>query len=448
MIRRHFSKLGMTLIELMVAMALGVVLIGIMVSVWTTSQKIMSRTTDNIAIFQNLRTVLDTIEKDVSNVVRTTDMEFFDDKNGNSHYDLIPTIADAEEIPSLRDNELFYIDTDSTGAGSPDPALPDGLGRDLNAVPYFFAATLVRHSNYPKVVGWDNDEDVSSNNGHRRDEFYFRTFSLIGGESRPVMVHYRLRIPEQNPQRPTLLRTITFIDRSTDTPIASPPRVDELADGVTDLEFAMFYKESRIHDRGQYLDAKQLRQVDSVTNKAAVPGLEQQFNATACSLVYSGDAFIENTRENGIWLRPADEKIQFGAVRPGDRFYLYDAEDDDGTANNTALAADFGRKFLTVEQIIALQPSGGTLGDTVSKIFIKFVEPIDFSVLGTGLGGEPTETVTEFGESDKKRTIYQQFKVKFRVGFLPGAFRVQFKYRDFRARRLKPFTRVIRVLGS
>ncbi|MDF1666805.1 MAG: hypothetical protein P1V97_33955 [Planctomycetota bacterium] len=409
----------------------------------------MSSTTDNILVYQNLRTVLDTIERDIANVVRTTDMEFFEDKNGNGHYDLSNVPDDAEEIVGLRGNELFYVDTKpDAGAGAPDSSLPDGLSRDLNAVPYFYAPTLVRHSNYDGVVGWDNEADNSLIDGHRRDEFYFRTFTLIRGESRPVMVHYRLRIPDNNPQRPTLLRTVSFINRSTDTPFAEPPRIDELADGITDLEFEMFYKESRIHDRGQFLDAKQLRAVDSgPPPKAVVPGLENQFNATAVSLYYTGDAIIENTRENGVWLRPEDTNFQFGAVRPGDRFYLYDAEDDDGNGNDTELAAQFGRKFLTIEQIIALQPTGNTLGSGESKIFIKFVETIDFSVLA-GLAGEATTTVTEFSEPDKKRTIYQSFKVKFRVGFLPGAFKVKFKYRDFRARRLKPFSRVIRVLGS
>lgn len=447
MIRRRFTVKAMTLVELSVSLALGIVLIGIMVSVWTTSQKIMSGTTDNILVYQNLRTVLDTIERDIANVVRTTDMEFFNDKNGNGHYDLTTVPADAEEIPGLRGNELFFVDSSSVGAGAPDSALPDGLARDLNTVPYFYAPTLYRPSNYPKVPNWDSDADPTVQSGHRRDEFYFRTFALIRGESRPVMVHYRLRVPDANPQRPTLLRTVSFINRSTNTPVAEPPRVDELADGITDLEFAMFYKESRIFDRGQFLDAKQLRVVDTVSNRAVVPGLEQQFNSTAVSLYYTGSAIIENTRENGVWLRPEDVKIQFGAVRPGDRFYLFDAEDDDGNGNDTDLANQFGRKFLTIEQIIALQPTGNSLGSGESKIFIKFVEPIDFSVL-SGLSGEATTTVTEFSEPDKRRTIFQSFRVKFRVGFLPGAFRVQFKYRDFRARRLKPFSRVIRVLGS
>jgi hypothetical protein len=446
MVRRNLAKLAMTLVELAVSLALGIVLIGIMVTVWTTSQKIMARTTDNIAIYQNLRTVLDTIERDIANVVRTTDMEFFDDRNGNSHYDFTSVPANAEEIAGLRGNELFYVDTGAVGAGAPNGLLPDGLGRDLNSVPYFFAPTIFKPTNYPIVSGWDDSTDPSIASGHRRDEFYFRTFALIKGESRPVMIHYRLRIPENNPQRPTLLRTVSYIDRSGNTPIAAPPRVDELADGITDLEFAIFYKESRIFDRGQFLDAQNLREVNPVTQRAAVPGLENQFNTRAVSLYYTGTAIVENTRENGVWMRPEDVKIQFGAVRPGDRFYLYDAQDDDGNGNNTTLAGEFGRKFLTVEQIIALQQSGDNLGSEGSLVFIKFVEPIDFSVL-SGLSGEPTTIKTEFN-GEKKRTIYQSFRVNFRVGFLPGGFRVQFKYRDFRGRRLIPFSRQIRVLGS
>jgi len=415
--RRRFH--GMTLVELMVSLALGVILIGIMVSVWGTSQKIMTRTTDKIAVYQNLRYVLDTIEKDVANVVRTTDMEFFEDKNKSGHYEA----GASEEFKDLRYTDMFFKES----------------GGDLSSEKYFFAPLLYRPANYPRVDGFDNEKVTS----HRRDEFYFRTYALIDGESRSCLVHYRLHVSDAAPQRPTLLRRVSFIDRSGTKPKVVP-RETELADSITDLEFDMFYKESRINDRGHFFDAKDAR--------ANITELSSQFGPTAISLYYSGTGSnrgkMEWTKENGIWLRPSDtnSNFQFGAVRPGDRFLLFDAKDDEG--DNGKLKNLFGRRYVTVEQIVALQPTGESLGAANSKIFLKFVEPIDFIALAPALLPETPTTVTEFGEADKKRRIFQSFDVAYRVAFLPGAFRVRFKYRDVRNRRLVPFERVIRVLNS
>lgn len=448
------TRRAMTLIELMVSLALGVILIGIMVQVWTTSQQIMSRTTDQIAVYQNLRNILDIIERDIANVVKTTDMEFFDDKSGNGHYDLA-TGSNAEELPELfaaRNgtppagvlhpfaNQNMFGDQGSGGLNL--PSAPDGNGKNLNSVPYFYAPVLYRPASYPAVPVFD-DPTVTS---HRQDEFYFRTFANVDQQSQPVLVHYRLFVPQNSPQRPTLVRRLIWIDQRSSTDTVRE-RIDELAEGITDLEFAMFYKESRIHDKGIFLDAKEARNVNS-DGDANIPGLDQQYNATAVSLVYAGDAIIERTAENGVWLRPDDPKIQFGSVRPGDRFLLTEATDDDSIPGTANLGDLFGERFVTVESIIALQPSTSGLGSNQSKVFVKFVEPIDFFPLNPGLGTETTTSVTEFGEADKTRTIFQSFQVKFRVGFLPGAFRVRFRYRDFRARRLVPFERVVRVLNS
>lgn len=438
----------MTLIELMVSISLGVILIGIMVFVWTTSQQVMSRTTDKIAVYQNLRNILDIVEKDVANVVRTTDMEFFNDRNNNAHYDFTNTPGSEEEYPTLRGNDDFFVDPAPADAVQ-DASLPDGGGQDLNLVSYFYAPTLYRPTNYGPVANFDPapvDGDPESVISHRRDEFYFRTFALVDGESRPTMIHYRLNVPDGAQQRPTLTRRVTYVDNTVNPPVPVPPRVDELAEGITDLEFYVFYKESRIFDRGQFLDARGMRAINTSVdpNRPFIPGLEAQYNAPAVSLYYSGDAIIERSAENGIWLRPVDENIQFGAVRPGDRFYLYDAVDDDNQPG-VGLDTQFGTKFLTVSQIIALQSDSDTLGSNSSKVFIKFVEPIDFSRLTVGLGSEVNQNITDYGRT---RKVFQSFQCKFRVGFLPGAFKVRFKYRDFRDRRLIPFERVVRVLNS
>lgn len=454
---RALTRRAYTLIELLVSLALGVILIAIMVFVWDTSQRIVADTTDKVEIYQRLRSILDIFERDIANVVRTHDMEFFVDKSGNRHYDLVTTPGSEEEFPqAVRGADWFYQDPNASNISG---ALPDGLPANLNGVPYFYAPVLYSPTEYPNVPEFDIDPTDT----HRRDEFYFRSFSLINGESQPVMIHYSLRLSPTNPERPTLMRRISYVNRSTGAP-QIVRREDELADGVCDLEFAMFYKESRIFDRGQFLDGRQARSIDTTVtpNRPIIPGLEAQFNSAAVSLFYSGSGIIERTREYGVIMRPidADNAFQYGAVRPGDKVFLFDAEDDHNrtnppygddtsTADEPLLKARFGQREFTIEQLIALQTTAGpvVLGANDSRIFIKFAEEIDFQNLTAPLLGEPPENNKDAG-TGYERDVYQDFRVGYRIGFLPGAFRVRFKYRDFRKRRIIPFERVVRVLGS
>lgn len=451
----RLNRRAVTLIELMVSLALGAILIGVIVFVWTTSQKIVSRTTDKIVIYQNIRNILDTMEKDISNVVRTSDVEFFTDVNGNGFYDQSTTspeeygplrarVGSSPDALFLAPNSVDAADPKPT-AGANDSSKPD-TGGDLNSVPYFFAPVLYSPPLYPGVPNFDPPELLQPNAGHRRDEFYFRSFAVVEGRSRPVLSHYRLRVPANFPQRPTLIRNLAWIDYRQNPP-RPVNRRDDLAEGVADLEFDMFYKESRIFDHGQFIDAFEARQVTA--GRAAIPGLDNQFNQTAIQLCYFGNGMIENTRENGVWFRAMDDDVQFGAVRPGDKLLLFGATDEpgDGSINNAALGTAFGTRSLTIEQIIAVQPLGGGFGSNESRIFIKFKEALDIEALLPALGGENIIYEQPFG-AESRRTIFQQFQIQYRLGFLPGAFRIRLKYRDFRERRLIPFERIVRVLGS
>jgi uncharacterized protein (TIGR02599 family) len=85
-LRKSRSR-ALTLIEVLVSVSLGTILIGIITFVWMQSSRIVSETVERLEIYQSLRTVLDTVERDLSNASRTVDMEFFDDKDGNGRFD-------------------------------------------------------------------------------------------------------------------------------------------------------------------------------------------------------------------------------------------------------------------------------------------------------------------------------------------------------------------------
>src|SRR4051794_398906 len=89
MIRSRRGR-GLTLVELMVAMALMTVLTGTIIFIFSQAQMIYSQVDAKVKVYQYARTALDTMERDLANVVHTTDMDFFTDGVGgakNGHFD-------------------------------------------------------------------------------------------------------------------------------------------------------------------------------------------------------------------------------------------------------------------------------------------------------------------------------------------------------------------------
>src|SRR5688500_6949528 len=72
-------RLGFTLVELMVAMALMMILTGSVVFIFIQAQKIFSTVDARVQVYQYSRYAFDQMERDLANVVRSSDMEFFDD---------------------------------------------------------------------------------------------------------------------------------------------------------------------------------------------------------------------------------------------------------------------------------------------------------------------------------------------------------------------------------
>src|SRR4051812_8260346 len=84
---RHSRRSGLTLIELLVAMALMTVLTGTIVFIFTQAQTIFTQVDAKVQVYQYARSAFDQMERDLANVVQTSDMDFYQDVNKNGHYD-------------------------------------------------------------------------------------------------------------------------------------------------------------------------------------------------------------------------------------------------------------------------------------------------------------------------------------------------------------------------
>jgi prepilin-type N-terminal cleavage/methylation domain-containing protein len=84
-----YRNTGVTLIELLVAIALMIILTGSISYVFITSRSVFSQSEATIQVYQNARNAFDIIEREVSIAVKTHDMDYFIDEasTANGHFD-------------------------------------------------------------------------------------------------------------------------------------------------------------------------------------------------------------------------------------------------------------------------------------------------------------------------------------------------------------------------
>jgi len=268
---RKNSK-ALTLVELLVAVGLGVILISVITFVWLQSNRIFTTTLHRLEAYQRLRTVLDIMERDLANTNRTVDMEFYIDKNGNGHYDgggppdeepLIGPVATgspAEVFPSSGGYDgAFRAPSDpndpvflaSAAEFQEDTTPANGNNAGFSRWPYFYAPVIFSPPPYRIEV------DVYTDVRHYwRDEIYVRTFAMVDGVNRPAMVHYRLFHGVDG--RSSLRRRIWYLngdgaiilptsgsDRPTD-------RVSMLVSDIADLKVGFYFKKTPTEGDGYW----------------------------------------------------------------------------------------------------------------------------------------------------------------------------------------------------
>lgn len=253
---------GLTLVELLVSVALGTILIGVITFIWLQSTKIFSSTVNNLECYQRLRTTVDQIERDIANAERTVDMEFFKDAGGlNGHYDAAtekvlghgPTGAGGAATPA--DSFRKIVDPNDPVAKLPGTSdrtefYEGGNGSNANFSTrnYFYAPTLFSPPPYP-ITG----AEYLEKRHYWRDELYLRTVAFargIDGATVPALVHYRLVQPVANQSTSVLRRRVWWQDpqRAIVAVDPDPSKITDyvsvLANGICDLKFGFFFRAS------------------------------------------------------------------------------------------------------------------------------------------------------------------------------------------------------------
>lgn len=504
--RRRGLSLGrrMTLVELLVAVTLSVILIGVMTFVWIQSNKIFSTQLNRIETYQRVRVIMDTMERDLANTQLTTNMEFYTDVDQNGFFEGAPSGPDTPFLAA------------SGGGDFRDPNDPiDPLnGQDEFAVD---AANILNGPDFirsPTVISPDPYEITTDGyldrRSYWRDEVYVRSFITIGDKNRPALIHYRLVQPTPGGSS-MLRRRIWFVDSTTGAVTDATDQISILATDVCDLKIGFLFKPNPLSDDlNKYHVAPKSPTSSSYTTTAHNELLEMDMNRGYVSTYdgndfppadpryieplsaqhtgqlkdqyrvsfdFSGNARIEERELGPAALRSlsgaagddlttynlgpgstgfADyTNFDFRGVRPGTRVLIYNATDDDTQfAPGAARAAGnrFAPQLLTIETIPA---EGATATNSIdSYVSLQFLEPINFSRLrASWLGVEQTITVAESDYLPRgtnlcgpARTIKGSFNVHYRVGFLPAAFVIRMSVDDRNNQKVIPMERVVRLL--
>ena len=490
---------GLTLVELLVAVALSVILIGVMTFVWIQSNKIFSTQLNRIETYQRVRVIMDTMERDLANTQLTTDMEFFTDGDQDGFYD---PAADTL-MPASKGGLDFRAPNDEIDPLLGKPEFNLGAGDVLNGPTFVRAPTLISPEPYEITT-----DGYLEGRSYWRDEVYVRSFITIGDKNRPALIHYRLvQTPGTGGTVPNgrsmLRRRIWYLDSATGLVTDQTDQISILAADIFDLKIGFIFKQTplqgdavtyhvapdlagftqsahndlleRSHGRGM-VSTFAGRDIGG-PNEA--PPLSAQHSGGSedenrVSFVFEGNARIEERSLGPVALRglrgdstlPLDtlnfgpgtagkddyDNFDFRGVRPGTRILLYDATDDDTnqvTGANRAAGARFPPQLFTIETIPAEVKSNAT-DTTETYVSLQFLEPINFARLrASWLGTEQAITVTtgdctpQFGPD---RVVTGAFNARYRVGFLPAAFVIRLSVDDRNNQKVIPMERVIRLL--
>lgn len=489
--RRSNGERGLTLVELLIAVSLGTLLIGIITFVWVQSSRIVTDTIDRIDAYENLRSVLDVVERDLANTSRTIDMEFFEDKGDkNGRFD------PGEELKVAGTHFRTPRDKRDPLAGPPvQPEFADPPLNDATKIPYYYSPMISSPAPYVDKRG----------EAHWRDEVYARSFAMVGGINRSALVHYRL--VDTDKAAPKLRRRVWFLDKEGKIAAPDPASPEKgsdvstlLAERIFDLKIGFYFKESPTvgngvlyHVRpdgplgGEGEAGKELVQRDSRFQPArgAVSKLKTKpvpGGANALTFMYEGWGKFEFTEEFGVLFRPLETPIDsappitttpdhlagyspydFPGVRAGDKVYVFDTVDDDDDGDPAAKAKReteirpkiFRDKYFTVQQVVSqtqFDGAGNKVPTAPKAVSLRFEEVIDYFALKDWLWAEPVAKLDAAGVQPSfvkvPRTVTQAFYAKFRIGFLPSAYHVRVTYDDRRRNRVIPFERVVRLLNQ
>lgn len=399
-------RVGFTLVELMVAMALMMILTGSVVFIFIQAQKIFLTVDARVQVYQYARYAFDQMERDFANVVRSSDMEFYDDlppPNGRQG-----RFDSGEEIPisGARDNPSIYN----------------------------HAFTVRQPDLY---TGQDGER-------YRNDSVYFKTVTVAGGQTTAALIEYVL--VDTDRERPKLVKRmwrVTGIDATTPTrpkyqingTIGSnaQPVVQDLCLYTTDVRFELFVRNRRLDQVGEFYDAQTL-----VKPPRLNPGNRLPFPAHLNDWIppdymvqtyYDGCGTGPHVRDEVLYAQPdpgmfvpSENKLfrtknyfPFPMLKEGDRIYMW--------GGNLPIAREY-----TIDSFRKPDGSLWTSRDPIEALRIKFKEP-------------PPDWPQSLPPS-------QPLEVNWDANWLPPAIRVTLRIKDAKSLETRSVQRVFKVLTN
>ena len=406
--RQRSGPRAFTLVELLVAMSLGLILMGATVFIFAQSQKMFSEMDAKVKVYQYARTAFDQAERDLANTVKTADMEFFQDhptQGSPGHYDF--KAGDSEAIPVRDSGQKTH--------------------RLFSTESYIYAMTL--HQPEP----YDDGRGLGAESKHRHDSIYFRTVTSVNGQTRPVLVEYALDYRKRNGQLrslPSLVRrhwVISEVDQSglggipkltlnaNNVSASGPnePIETELCLYVTDVEFEFYLIDKRKRALGRFFTAEE-----------AVNGLASDPNGNFTSIRMrnfandgfkiacfyderyrqAGDDIAEYLETTGHMATQAG--FTFPMSQPGDRIFVFDSD-----------APSFRSRDLTIKSIAPISGTNPRFGVQ----FVEQVPPVQSSA--------PP-------------------RLRFRTGWLPPMIRMKLRIKDEKSKAVRTMVRQFKLLGA
>ncbi len=391
---------GFTLLELLVALTLAAIISLIISQVGTDSQRIYDSTITTVETYQKFRYALNDINENLSKMVPTASLEFYQDQGRSTGY-----WDDGEE---LKDQDVG-------------PNLEGGTPNK-----YDEAATL-----FERKYNLDQprpDEPVE----HWNDSIYFKAPVEVDGSIRMANVEYFLADPRKlelkrndgkipaddelsysDSRSLVLLKSIRYIDlglnnyRSTEVRVRK--KIVELCSNVTDLRIEYFYDNQFDNKPGGFMSPSVELTPELVVSEDR--NLRSRNGTLAKRFLYGG--FLSTSRTNAragirnlttgenipVQFNYSRTKMKFSQLRPGDKMFIW---------------TDGGSSFPSKEFTMLYNQDG--------RIFLK--EAIPSSKWDQDPGG-----------------------LRYRAAYVPPAFRISVRVLNEKQTEPRTLTMVVRTNG-
>ncbi len=388
---------GFTLLELLVALTLAAIISLIIAQVGNDAQMMYDTTISTVETYQKFRYALDDVNENLSKMVPTASLEFYNDRGRTRGY-----WDEGEEIPN------------SSG-----PNMDGGTSDE-----YDEAATVFER----KYILSDPRPDEPE--FHSNDSIYFKAPVEINGVTRMANVEYFLADPrrlERNDEndgkipadeeltyadsrRLVLLKAVRYIDIDeknvrTSTVIIRKV-ITELCSNVTDFKVEYFYDNPFDRYPGGYMSpsVEQTRElvdtefdIRNVRGTYVRPFLYGGFKSRQRTTARAGIRELESGSFKPVLFNYVRSKLKFSQLKPGDKMFVW---------------ADGATQFPTGEYSLLYNSLGRLI----------FSEPIKSSTWSQDPGG-----------------------LRFRAPYVPPSFRISVRVLNEKGEEPRTLTMVVKT---